>query len=292
MKTFLLMLGSAVCGVLLFVAAVYGYFYWQYSRVGPGAAIHFPPRSEKTAAVAPPVVELERFYGTHSRLAGEFPMSARQTVLAAGDGKIVGSVTSGGKPLPGLKLRLALNGGVMSQWATTGADGRYEVSLPYGKYRIDGYGLDSNVAHAVLAGKTDGPRQGLHRRDVTVVEADKPGQGLDFAFVDPVRKLGPSGDIKLAQAVIVSWQPYPGAAGYRLQLIEQTDPRDYESQRPLFEWRERPIVSGTRANLAEQKIALRKGYYYTVEIEALDERHRTLSQSPRNFDEADFRVVE
>jgi hypothetical protein len=69
----------------------------------------------------------------------------------------------------------------MSQWATTGADGRYEIALPYGKYRIDGYELDSSVAQAVLASKTDGARQGFHHLDVTVVEEGKPGQGLDFA---------------------------------------------------------------------------------------------------------------
>jgi hypothetical protein len=107
-----------------------------------------------------------------------------------------------------------------------------------------------------------------------------------------VRKLGPSGDIKLAQPVIVSWQSYPGAAAYRLQLIEQRDPRDYEGQRRLFEWRERPVVSGTSADLAEYKVALKKGHYYGIEIEALDERNRALSRSPRHFDKADFRVVE
>jgi hypothetical protein len=33
MKTFLLILGSAFCGVVVFIAAVYGYFYWQHSRL-------------------------------------------------------------------------------------------------------------------------------------------------------------------------------------------------------------------------------------------------------------------
>jgi hypothetical protein len=291
MKTFLLMLGSAFGGVVMFVVAVYGYFYWQHSRLEQGGVVHFPPRSEKTVAAAPPIVERERFYGTHATLAGEFPPAARQTVLATGAGKIVGSATSGGKPLQGLRLRLALNGAVMSQWATTGADGRYEVALPYGTYRIDGYELDSSVADAVLAGKTDGPRQGFYY-SVMVVEEGKPGQGLDFAYVDPVRKLGPSGDIKLAQLLIVSWQPYPGAAAYRLQLTEHKHPGDYEGQRRMFEWRERPIVSGTSANLSEYKIALKKGYYYRIEIEALGERNLVLSQSPRHHDKADFRVVE
>lgn len=107
-----------------------------------------------------------------------------------------------------------------------------------------------------------------------------------------MRKLGPSGDITLAQPVIVSWQPYPGASAYRVQLIEQRDRRDYENQRRIFDWRERPVVSGTSLNLGEQKVALKKSYYYSVEIEALDERKRAVSQSPRHFDRPDFRVVD
>jgi hypothetical protein len=293
MRTFLLMLGSAFFGVLLFVAAVCGYFYWQHSRVGPEGTVRFPPRNETTVAEAPVVVERERFYGTHASLAGKFSPTARKTVLAAGPGKIVGSVASSGRPLQGLRLRLALNGSVMSQWASTGADGRYEVLLPYGKYRIDGYELDSSAAHSLLAGKTDGPRhQFFHQRDVMSVAEGKPGQGIDFGYVDPVRKQGPSGDIKLGGPVIVTWEAYPGAAAYRLQLIEQREPRDYESQRRVFEWRERPVVSVTRADLSEHKAELKKDHYYTVEIEALDERRQALSQSPRSFDKADFRVVE
>jgi hypothetical protein len=292
MRTFLLMLGSAFCGALLVVVGVYAYFSWQFTHAGPGKTVHFPARNEKTVEVAPAPVERERFYGTYATMSGEFSPSSRQTVLAAGPGKIAGSVTSGGKPLAGLRLRLALNGAVMSQWATTGADGRYEVALPYGKYRIDGYELDSSVVNTVLAGKTDGPRQDFHRGETLAVEEGKAGRGLDFAYVDPVRKLGPSGDVRLAQPVILSWQPYPGAAAYRLQLIEQKDPRDYESHNRVFEWRARPVVAGTSADMADHKVALKKGYYYTIEIEALDERNRAMSQSPRRYDKADFRVVE
>lgn len=290
MKTFLLMLASAFCGALLFVAAVYGYFQWQYSRVEPGTSVRFPPRNEKIVDAAPPIVEEKRFYGTHASTIGHFPQDARETVLAAGPGKIVGSVTSVGRPVQGLRLRLALNGAVMSQWATSGADGRYAVALPYGKYRVDGYELDSSAANSVLAGKTDGPRQPPFHGDVISVEAGKSGQGLDLAYVDPVRKLGPSSEVSLGEPVILSWEPYPGAIAYRLQLIEQRDRDDYETERRVFEWRERPIISGTSANLAEYKVALKKGHYYTFEVEALGERNRTLSRSARHFGRTDFRV--
>lgn len=290
MKTFLLMLGSAVFGALVVVVGVYVYFWSQISRLEAGADVRIPPRGEKTVPQAPPITE--RFHGTHAVMSGEFTRSSRDTVLAAGPGKIVGTVTSGGKPLAGLRLRLALNGAVMSQWATSGADGRYEVALPFGKYRIDGYELDSSMVHRLLSGKTDAPLLPMHHHEATEAGEGKPGKGLDLAYVDPVRKLAPSGDVRLDQPVIVTWQAYPGAAAYRLQVIEQKDPRDYASQRRLFEWRERPVVTATRLDLADYKVALQKGHHYGIEIEALDERRRPLSQSARSYDRMDFRVME
>jgi hypothetical protein len=290
MRTFLLMVGSAVCGIAIFVAAVYGYFYYQFARLEPGDVVRFPPRNEKTVSVAPPIVETERFFGSHASWAGEFSSTARQTVLAAGPGKLVGSVTSGGKPLQGLRVRLALNGAVMSQWTTSGADGKYEIPVPYATYRVDGYELDSSSANTLLSGKTDGRRHHMHMQETVVVAEGKPGKGLDFDFVDPVRKKGPFGDISAAQPVIFSWEAYPNAASYRLQLVEQKDPRDYASQRYVFEWKQRPVVSGTSVNLAEHGVTLKKGYSYTVEIEALDEPKQRLSEAPRNVHKADFRV--
>ena len=124
-----------------------------------------------------------------------------------------GSVTSGGKPRQGLRLRLALNGAVMSQWATSNSDGKYDIGVPYAKYRIDGYELDSSIANTLLAGKTDGPRDELlsMRETIVVVAQGKARRGPDLAFVDPVRKKGPFGDISLAQPVVVSWEAYPNA---------------------------------------------------------------------------------
>jgi len=53
----------------------------------------------------------------------------------------------------GFAVALALNDGVMSEWATTDASGKYAIGVPYGKYRIDGYELDYTVVHALLGGK-------------------------------------------------------------------------------------------------------------------------------------------
>ena len=293
MRTFLLMLGSAFGGVVIFVAVVYGYFYYQWSQV-ESVTVPFPPRiqsKETTVAALPPTAENEHYYGPHGSWIGEFSEAARQTVLAAGPGKLVGKVTSGGKPLQGLRVRLALNGAAMSQWATSGADGSYEVPVPYGKYRVDGYQLDSTLANRLLGGKIEHPHHEPPMREAITVAEGKPGTARDFTFVAPVRKMGPSGEVSPAQAVIVTWESYPNAATYVLQLVEQKDPRDFESHQRLFEWPKRPFITGTSANLAELGVTLKKGYYYAVEIQALDERKRILSESPRSSSRPDFRVA-
>jgi len=290
MRTFLLMLGSAFGGVVIFVAVVYGYFYYQWSQA-PGATLRFPGTTEKTVSVLPPMApEGERFHGPTGSIMGEFSREAQQTVLDAGPGKLVGKVTSSGQPLAGLRLRLALNGAAMSQWATSGADGTYEVAVPYGKYRVDGYMLDSSSTERLLRGKINAPQYSPPFRDTITVAEGKPGAGLDFSFVDPVRKTGPSGEVSAAQPVIVTWEPYPNAAAYRLQLVEQSDPRDFDTHKRVFDWPKRPVVSGTSANLAEHGVSLKKGHYYAVELEALDARQRPLAESPRLSSAPDFRV--
>ena len=290
MRTFLLMLASAFCGALMLVVIVWAYFTYQHHRAG-SAPVYFPPRNEKVVSAAPPIAESERFYGTHGSYIGDFPTSARETILASGPGKLIGTVHAGGKPAQGVRLRLALNGAVMSQWGTSGVDGKYEIAVPYGEYRIDGYELDSSVANKVLAGKTDGPRNGPHGSHKVVVAEGRHGEALDFSYVDPVRVKAPSGDLAASEPLVVAWEPYPGAVAYRLQLVEQKHPRDFTTNRYVFDWNKRPVVSGTSANLAELGAELKKGHYYTVEVEALGELNRRLSQSPRHFDRADFRIA-
>jgi hypothetical protein len=290
MKTFFLMLASAFCGALMTVALAYGYFVWQFNHAESGR-VSLPARHEKTVGAAPAISEEGRFHGTYGSYTGDFPNSARNTVLAPGPGKLTGKVLSGGQPAQGLRLRLALNGGVMSQWGTSGADGRYEIALPYGEYRIDGYELDSAVVNKVLGGKTDGPGNGPHGHYKVSVAEGKPGEALDFVFVEPVRVKAPSGEVSAELPLVISWEPYPGAVSYRLQLGEQASRRDYGTNSYVFDWNKRPIVNGTSANLAELGATLKKGHYYMVYVEALDERRRQLSQSPRHFDQPNFRIA-
>src|SRR5262249_22940835 len=158
------------------------------------------PRSPASERVVDKPPELkERFLGVLGTYSGKFD---RKAVLAAGPGTIAGTVKVDGKPAQGLRLRLVLNEGVMSQWADNDAPGRYVIPVPYGKYRIDGYELGYDTAGAVLAGKNDSPlNHRFHRGEPFIVAEGKPGPGLDLAYVAPVVKIGPKGAVSGAKPI-------------------------------------------------------------------------------------------
>ena len=181
----------------------------------------------------------------------------------------------------------------MSEWAETDAAGRYAVSVPYGRYRVDGYELDRDAAHALLPGKNDSPLNHQYRSDdIFVVAEGKIGRGPDFEFVDPVRKKGPQGEASLSKPVVLEWEAYPNAATYQVQITEAQDPRDYAARRQLFECCSRPGVSGTSFNLSERGVKLKKGYSYFFDISALDEHGKMLSDSAGKQLKPDFVVTD
>jgi hypothetical protein len=130
----------------------------------------------------PPIAGEKRFHGAHRYTTGTYEHD-RNSMLAAGPGKLIGRITADGKPVQGLKLQLALNGTIFSQWGTSGADGRYEISVPYRQYRIDGYGLDHTSADAVLSGKIDNPRN-VHDSGVFTVAEGRDGKSPDLDFIE------------------------------------------------------------------------------------------------------------
>lgn len=288
LKTFFLVIGSALGGIVLFVVAAGFYAYYNFFI----PASRLPPEVSRRANIVPtpPPITDERFLGTHGTSVGGFK-GERNTMLAAGPGKLVGRITAAGKPVEGLRLQLALNGAVYSQWGTSGADGKYEIAVPYGKYRIDGYMLDSSSADIALPGKVDNPVN-PHDGPVFDVAAGRNGKALDLDFVDPVKKIAPKGEFSIAQPLVVSWEPYPGATQYQIQLIEQPHPSDITTQKRLFEWSQQPKTTATSVNLSEHGIKLRKGHYYAFEVNALDRIGRPLSNSSRTWRHADFQAVD
>jgi hypothetical protein len=184
-----------------------------------------------------------------------------------------------------------MNGTIFSQWSTSGADGRYEISVPYGKYRVDGYAVDHRSADAVLPGKIDNPRN-VHDSGVFTVAEGRDGKAPDLDFIEPVKKMSPLGEVSVAKPLIVSWEPYPGATQYRIQLIEQPDRRSPMDQKRLFEWNVQPKTAATSINLSEQNIKLKKGHYYIFEVQALDNEGQLVARSATEWRQPDFQVVD
>jgi hypothetical protein len=239
---------------------------------------------------APPIIESNRFLGSMGIYSGDF-LDNKSGVLAKGPGKIIGKVTTNGVPATGLRLRLALNGSVMSQWATSDESGQYIVPVPYGEYKIDGFELNHASANRTLRGMIGHPQM-EHTSQKFSVTNDSPGYGLDFKFISPVEKIIPRNRFSSSEDVVIKWKAYPGATQYRIQIHEKTDPRGYNMPEQLFEWQHLPVVSDTSIDLSDFYDAeLKAGHFYKIEIDALDDNMNLLSTTARNYSGYDFEII-
>ena len=190
-----------------------------------------------------------------------------------------------GKPLLGLKVQLLLNEKVASQWAVSDANGVYNVSVPAGQYLISGYKLDSGIANELLAGMIMHPEQ--HRAgqqsEPMSVAPGKLGTGLDFSFAAPVVLIEPSGVVTGGANVKASWEAYPGAVTYRLQLEERLSERNYESIKFLPEYSPSPQVTTSSVDLSTIGVTLKSGHFYILHIEALDKSGEPISRTVDSY---------
>lgn len=278
--------GFGMAFVAVWIIAIYFIFpAFVKGRFESGVVNH----SEKEITTVPKVEESKRFLGYPATYSGDF-QDNNTGVLSRGPGQIIGSVSSNDGPVEGLRLRLALNGSVMSQWAITGASGKYKINVPYGKYAIDGFELDVSTANRVLANKINYP-QNAHSSSTFEVSEKNEGRGLDLKFVDPILKKIDKSKFSTSEAVVLEWEPFPRATEYFVQIYEKTDPYTW-SNNALFQWSDRPKLSEARINLKEYGVPLKPGHFYVLEIEASDERHRILSETVRTSSGYDFEVVE
>ena len=262
----------------------------------PSRTVFSPDRTERFPTGTPAQIDSppaispsRRFLGSTGIYDGEFSHDNSGT-LASGPGRIVGSVTADSQPVPGLKLSLALNGRVMSQWATTDANGRYAIQVPFGEYRIDGYELDQASANTSLPGKIGHPLT-PHTSGNFKVSKDSPGRGPDFRFVSPVTMNMPKNSFPAGEDVIIGWHPYPGASQYMVQIYEKNSPYGFTGNNRLFDWSHRPVVSETNINLAEYQVELKPGDFYTVEISAMDDNMNILSRTVNKYRKYDFEIA-
>ncbi len=251
---------------------------------------HQAYEQNKTIGTPPSIQEPKKYLGSSGMYTGGF--KDNQTgILTAGDGEIIGKATTNGEPVSGLQLRLALNGSVMSQWASTGENGEYVVKVPFGEYRVDGFELDTDSANKVLVGKINHPLSHNFSGKFWVTAGSK-GRGPTLMFVDPIKKSISKGKYSVAEDIVLSWEPYPGASSYAVQIYEKPDPYSFKGRKRIFEWSEKPEVSATSYNLRGHGVELKAGYFYTFQIDALNDDGEMISETYDLYPGYDFEVTE
>lgn len=239
----------------------------------------------------PPVPDGGRFLGATSSYSGEFDYDSK-AVLGGGNAALAGHVRANGEPVEGLRLRLALNGSVKSQWAVTDRSGEYQVQVPPGEYRVDGYDLDRQSAMQQLTGLIDPPGPPSYSENKLSVGPGEVGPGMDLRFIEPVVKLEPTGQVPIVDEIIARWEAYPGAESYSLQVLKSDRPEFLDLSQVVFERQDRPEVQGTEVDLREIGVPMEAGYFYYIEVVALDSDGHRLSRTPQLYWRSDFEVIE
>lgn len=247
-------------------------------------------RDSGLVSSAPSLQSEARFLDSAGRHSTDF-IGSRADILAAGPGKITGKATVDGEAVANLRLRLALNGRVYSQWTTTDSNGRYELSVPTGTYRIDGYELDVASANAALPGKINHPQCTSSSGKFDVTE-NHPGRGLDFKFTNPVIKKIPKTMFSATEDIVLAWDAYPGADKYSVQIYEKSDPHELGFGKPLFPWRNPREVVRPIFNVKNYDIKLTPGHYYVLKVYAEDSNGRNISETANTYRGFDFEIVE
>ena len=268
---------------LAFLAIVFIgiYYIWPTISANPNGLSENQPN---IITSAPTIYSQKKFLGSTGAYSTDFRMN-RNIILSSGPGVIKGIVLVNGKPKTDVKLRLALNGSVLSQWAITNSSGEYVIHVPFGKYSIDGYELDRLVANKVLAGKIDHPLN-PHSGAVQDVNDASKGYGLNFNFVDPVIKKTKK-QYLVSEEIILEWEPYPNATDYSVQLFEKKDPNVW-SNKTVFSHPNTPVVSEAKINLKTHNIKLKPNYFYVLQVYAKDHNGVILSESHREYNGYDF----
>lgn len=273
-------------GISLFVVWYVGFYIIAPKLLTSHYEQQYSPSEEITSA--PKITEKQKYLGSPAIYSGDFVMGTKK-VLSNGPGKIIGTFTLNGHPVEGLRIRLALNGSVMSQWAESNSEGQYVVKVPYGTYRIDGYELDDDVADKIIANKIDHP-QNPHSSLSQEVNAKNVGLGLNFKFVDPIIKKIKR-NFSISEEVVIEWESHPNTSQYSVDIFEKTDPNVW-SNKKLFKQSITPIVSEPRINLTERGANLKADHFYDVRIYARDKDGEMLSLTPRVHNGYDFKITE
>jgi hypothetical protein len=293
-KLTLVVIASIIVGMAIVIVAGAAFVYTTAIR---GSSLTLGGGKERTPKISSAPFEARPigFLDSTNMSWGGGSSSYDLPELTSGDARIAGFAKVDGRPLAGLRLRLMLNSQAKSAWAVSDAQGRYEISVPSGKYMVNGYEIDQEIANRILSGKIVHPgcRFSCRNESAMNVGATNPGLGLNFEFVDPVQALGPDGEIALGSELIARWKPYPGAASYRISVFEVATPSGSKNWNPVFAWKDRPEVTGESIDLIKAGLKPEAARSYTITIEALDAEGATLSETPSTLwgNGGTFRIV-
>ena len=270
-KLILMMIGSAVCGVIIFILAMWSIAYFLNQQLKKDdVTVNIPPIIGKPST--------NEYLGSPQITSGKFDSMSKQK-LSEGPGIITGKAIVDGEPCPGLKFSLALNGGVWSQWSTTDVNGKYTVKVPFGEYRIDGWKLDEKSSDQVIPGKIHHP-SGLFTFSTSfIINEQKNGRGPIFSFVSPVKIIQPQGDVSYSEDLILEWETYPNAAYYRIEIHDYDDGSNLIGKRLFRTSSEEPLTRDTYINFKNVGVQLDSGHYYTATVWALNENMARISKS-------------
>jgi hypothetical protein len=279
-KLLLIILSSAVSGIVLFLAAIYGYSYFKFKSYDDNQKISTPTVFGKENVK-------ERYLGSVGVTAGRFDWK-NQKNLAPGQGKIKGHILKHGSPCPGIKIQILFNENLISESAASDENGVYFINVPYGVYRIDGWKIDHETADKFLAGKILEPELQFISNTITVSE-NILAKGPSLNFIDPIKILKPLGIVTYTENVEIEWSKVEVANSYRVQIIDRGDNLRGSEYKPLFRtYNDWPSTSNTTIKTKEMGINLDPGHFYTLEVHALNNNNRSISESPNRHEDGFF----
>ena len=153
------------------------------------------------------------------------------------------------------------------------------------QYVVTGYEFDSEIANELLSGMIMYPEQHGNGElsEPMAVTPNKAGIGLNFSFAAPVILIEPVGVVGGNGKVVASWEAYPNAVAYRLQLEERQSERNYESIQFLPSGSPPPQLTTNSVELSTLGVKLKPGYFYILHIEALDKSGAAISKTADSY---------
>lgn len=279
-KLALIILFSAVGGIVLFIAAIYGYSYFKFKSYDAPQKVGTPNIIQKEEVK-------ERYLGSVGRTAGRFDWK-NQKDLAPGEGKIKGHILKLGSPCPGIKIQILFNGNLASEFAASDENGEYIINVPYGDYRIDGWKIDHQTADKFVAGKILEPELHFISDNIAVSE-NSIAKGPSLNFIDPIKILKPLDMVPYTESVEIEWSKVDAAKSYRIQIVDRGANLRGTEYKPLFQtYNDWPTTLNTTITTKEMGIALEPGHFYTLAVHALNENNRPISESPNRHEDGFF----